>query len=337
MVAEVFGPGTQIDITDEANRELGRVTVKNQLSIDTAGLATDTGQDSIITELQNILAQVDDATADTVLSVLKSLLSELQTQQKDALTDTELRASDVGVSDSTSHTKLDSILGQLDDATADTVIGVLKSLLSELQTQQKDALTDTQLRATDIEVNDDAAQTTLSSILTDLQGKRDGTGTEPTYTSSSLSYKIGAGQFFLMSSTLNIASGSEGTWSILNPSASGKTIYIVHVSVRTDNTDQVLFDLYRDSTITGGTALTPWNPNFNSSNTSIATVEHGESIRSGGTQLEASVAVSRDGPYQFEGLVVVTPGLSLQLTGVVPGALTAQDLTVGARWYEEPI
>lgn len=155
--------------------------------------------------------------------------------------------------------------------------------------------------------------------------------------SSPLAIKIAEGSFFLSSSSRSVTSGSEATWSVANPSGSGKVIYLVHVSAANDNTAQIRFDVYQNSTITGGDTRTPWNPNFSSANTSIVEVVDGTGIRSGGTQLEAKIAVVRDHPFEFEGLLVLPPGTSLQLTGVVPGALSAQQLTVGGRWYEEAI
>lgn len=68
------------------------------------------------------------------------------------LTDAELRASEIGVADATARARLADILAQLDDATTDTVLSVLKALLTELAKQQTDALTDAELRAAAVDV-----------------------------------------------------------------------------------------------------------------------------------------------------------------------------------------
>ena len=102
---------------------------------------------------------------DTVITALGDLLTELQTQQKDGLTDTELRAADVEVNDDAAQALLQAIVDSLGPhTTVNTVRELLLRLHTELQTQQKDALTDAELRASDVEVNDDAAQTLLAAI-----------------------------------------------------------------------------------------------------------------------------------------------------------------------------
>lgn len=164
-----------------------------------------------------------------------------------------------------------------------------------------------------------------------------GASTDPMYATSPLSAKVAEGRFFLMSSTLDAPAGTEATWQIQNGSST-KIIKIVHVSAATDTTSQIRFSVFKNSTITGSsTGRTPWDPNFATASTSVATVRDGIDIRSGGTRLEASVPAVRDAPYEFDGLQVLLPGQSLELTGVVPGSLSAQQLTVGARWYEDPV
>lgn len=98
------------------------------------------------TKLDSILAQLDDATTDTVLSVMKAVLADLQAKADLAETqpvsvqnfpasqtvDGTVGVSNTDFPDATAHTKLDSILAQLDDASTDTVLSVLKALHTEL-------------------------------------------------------------------------------------------------------------------------------------------------------------------------------------------------------------
>lgn len=90
------------------------------VDVDTTGLATETKQDDIITELQTIVPQTD------------------------ALTDTQLRATPVSVSGTVTATPTGT---QNVDVTANT-IG-----LATAANQQTDALTDTELRATPVVVD----------------------------------------------------------------------------------------------------------------------------------------------------------------------------------------
>ncbi len=92
-------------------------------------------------------------------ATLAAVLTELQTQQKDGLTDAQLRAADVKVSLDGEPVALDAAtLAALEDITvtvANPITGfatqtTLAALLTELQTQQKDALTDAQLRASPV-------------------------------------------------------------------------------------------------------------------------------------------------------------------------------------------
>lgn len=180
----------------------------------------------------------------------------------------------------------------------------------------------------------------LESIRDALGAQRDGTEVDPIFIAPVLADKVKAGKFFIFSSTIAVASGSEATWSLENPSASGKSVYIVGMTAANDNTAQVIFSMYKNSVITGGTTRVPWDMNFGTNNSSIVVAKDGSGIRSAGTQLDMRVSVVRDQMFIFspaagEELIIVPPGASLQLTGVVPGALAVQQFTVGFRWYEE--
>lgn len=78
-----------------------------ELSADTLNLNVD-GVEALLASVESLLTAVDGKTA-TGNSTLASLLAELQTQQKTALTDTELRASDVETNDDAAHTRLDTL------------------------------------------------------------------------------------------------------------------------------------------------------------------------------------------------------------------------------------
>lgn len=79
MAANVFGPGSQVDITDEIDRQLGKVDVTDRSG---RVLGTVTVNNSFATDLtlSQVLDQLSDATSDTVIDVLKLLLTELQTK-----------------------------------------------------------------------------------------------------------------------------------------------------------------------------------------------------------------------------------------------------------------
>ena len=105
-------------------------------------------------------------------ATLQSLLTELQTQQKDALTDAELRAADVVI---TLNGEQVTISNQITGFALETT---LQSLLTELQNQQTDALTDAELRAADVpvtvsnQITGFATETTLGNLLTELQNQQ---------------------------------------------------------------------------------------------------------------------------------------------------------------------
>jgi hypothetical protein len=189
-----------------------------ELSVDNIDINTD----GVETELSTLNA-VDFATQTTLEAarvLLDSINIELVTQQKDALTDVELRASEIQVNDDDAQAALATLLTEStfaaeDFATQETLEAarallltidadtsvlattdfsteatlatlltdatftaedfatqntleaarvLLVSIDTELATQQKDALTNVELRASDVEVNDDAAQALLSAI-----------------------------------------------------------------------------------------------------------------------------------------------------------------------------
>lgn len=81
-----------------------------------------------------------------------------------------------------------------------------------------------------------ATEDTLASLLADLQAKRDGTVAEPTYTSPSVSGKTGEGKFFIADSGI-LTTTVTNNWinlTFTNPTGSGKTAYIVAITVESD-------------------------------------------------------------------------------------------------------
>ena len=146
---------------------------------------------SVIDEIQNVVNELQGTLSVTFGGAISvsNFPAEFPDQHDQPLTDTQLRAADVEVNDSAAQTilntlgteatlqsietDLEAILTQLDDATADTIMSVLKEVLTELQgtldvaTGLQQPLTDTQLRASDVEVNDDAAQTILAEMRDD--------------------------------------------------------------------------------------------------------------------------------------------------------------------------
>lgn len=149
MPAAVYGPGSQVDITDETTRELGVVTVKNQVS--TAGLAADTSLQTVIARLDSLIAATDDGTTATILGVLKDVLTQVSnhnvaitnlptSQTVDGTVGVNNFPANQTVTVSNAETglakeaTLGKVLAQLDDATTDTVISVLKEILAESKT-----------------------------------------------------------------------------------------------------------------------------------------------------------------------------------------------------------
>lgn len=304
------------------------------------------------TTLAAVLSQLDDATADTVLSVLKSLLTELGTQQKNALTDAELRASNVVVSDSMAHTKLDSILGQLDDATTDTVIGVLKSLLTELEQKtetadlQTDALTDIELRATDVEVNDDVAQTLLTTVRDEQYRRTDplpAGGNRIGYVTDSILQRVQNAQTFIAGAhRISISSGAELWLVIQNPSTSGKNLILAGVTAYTGSSGTVWLDIFKDTEPSGtATAVTPWGTNFIAADLGVVSsmsVSHDGTVTATGTQLDAGSSFSSSSPWKYGGMpMLLGPGQGGGARVQVPGGLTGgADISINFIYVEEP-
>lgn len=182
MTADVVGPGGQIDVTDRPLRELGRVSL-----LDLASLAR---QDT----LAAILTQLDDATADTMLSVLK------QVAGKDFATQATLQAllTAFNAEDFASQATLEALRAAFvaeDFATQATLEALRAAFVAEDFASQttlealraafiaEDFATETTLatRATEI---------TLASVLAELQKR-------PVYKSATALTSIAAGAAYI--------------------------------------------------------------------------------------------------------------------------------------------
>ena len=97
MGVEVFGPGTEVSVSNS----------------DFPSSGANTRLDTVNTNLQSLLAQLDDATADTVLSVMKSVLAELQAQDTVTVDNTDFPASGTVAELAAVQTLLQSLLTEL--------------------------------------------------------------------------------------------------------------------------------------------------------------------------------------------------------------------------------
>jgi len=132
-----------------------------------------------------------------------------------------------------------------------------------------------------------------------------------------------------------VASGSAVEMYFENPSGSGRTVYIVTISVISFG--QAWADVYRGNTVSvAGTALTPVNLNFGSSITSVVNVEYGGTYTTGtlvhntvvpGGSLVRAVG----GAVEIGETVVIPPGYNL-LARVTNQSASSSDISIRIIW-----
>lgn len=135
--------------------------------------------------------------------------------------------------------------------------------------------------------------------------------------------------YIASSGSTAVGSGSSLLFQIANPGGSGKTIYVS--SVAGGVTAAVTLNLLKGGTITGGSSPAPFNANFGSSNTSIATVRQNTGTL-GGTSTNFMSIPLTSGMYMliFGGGVVVPPNQTLSITIGTAAATSSAALT----WWE---
>lgn len=351
---------TSLRIKDATLDQFAAIDASGQVSVnDAAGnasldaieasAASIDGKVATETTAAAILAQLDDATADTVLSVLKSLYNELA--QKTEPTDIQNIDGNVTVDnldfpDSGTHTKLDT-LNAKDFATQAT--------LSALETKAATEATLELIRAQTaaINTNTDAIETLLTT-LRDNQLRR----TDPLaaganvvgkvqldqaashFVSSAGSMKVEQGRFFIGGKAIDLgglASSDRAVFRLANPTGSTKNLYVMMVTIYSTISQQVRYN--EDGTITADGTITPMNLNRAMgafTPVSVADLTYAKTAITGGTEWPNESRVFNTGPLTLNfsnSPVKLGPGKSLLVRGT---SGDAQTFTVNAYWIEEP-
>jgi hypothetical protein len=139
-----------------------------------------------------------------------------------------------------------------------------------------------------------------------------------------------SGAFYIFSSgSVSVGSGASLLIQVANPSGSGKTLYMN--SLLGGVTGAATVNVLKGGTLTGGTTPTPFNANFGSSNTSVATARQNTGSLTGASTGFLAIPLTA-GMYfiEFGGGIVVPANQTLSVT-VGTGALTASAVL---SWWE---
>lgn len=154
---------------------------------------------------------------------------------------------------------------------------------------------------------------------------------------TSISSFVNDGKVFTISDQISLATaGSDNlVFLIRNPSGSGKTLYLYRILFGI-NVVNVLarFKTKKNPTVTAtGTAVTPVNNNIGNSNTSAMNVYKASTV-SGGTQLTSITTGQNNSSFDFLGdfSVFLQPGNDLIITG--DPASNNREASVTVVWAE---
>ena len=139
-----------------------------------------------------------------------------------------------------------------------------------------------------------------------------------------------AGRLFsLTSGNVSVGSGSSLLLQVVNPAASGRTLYFSQVIGGTTAAASLI--LYRGGTLTGGSVLTPINNLFGSSITSVMTAQQVTGSITGSPVTLISIPLTA-GAYstRLPGTIIVPSGQSMTLS-LGTGALTG---SLNVSWWE---
>lgn len=139
-----------------------------------------------------------------------------------------------------------------------------------------------------------------------------------------------AGRLFsLTTGNIAVGSGSSLLLQVVNPAASGRTLYFSQAIGGTTAAASLI--LYRGGTLTGGTGLTPINNLFGSPITSVMTAQQVSGSITGGPVTVMSIPLT-SGAYQVRipGTILVPPGQSVTFS-LGTGTLTG---SINVSWWE---
>jgi len=163
---------------------------------------------------------------------------------------------------------------------------------------------------------------------------------EPVIVTTNMQLAILQGKAFEVSVRKeNIATDEYADLYFENPSNSGKIVYIDAIEVSTFG--QVHIDIYANSTVTGGTSVTPNNLNMKSSNSSVANVLFDPAVVSTGTAVRKVAAPGGYGVRAIGALSevgeerIIPPSYNI-LVRVINKSSFAQDVSISVMWREEP-
>lgn len=296
------------------------------------------------------------------------------TPQTDGLTDTELRAAAVDVNDghdqpltddelraaavattvgnlpadwpdAGAHTRLDGILGQLDDDTADTVLSVLKQL-ADVDYATETTLDLIRQHTEAVNANTDTLEQLLTTLKDNQLRRSDPLAAGDNrigYVTDSIVQRVSDAQSFIGGAhRISVASG-DALWLVMsNPADSGVDVLIGGVTVYTDSNETVWVDVFRDTVPDpAADGLTPWTTNFPAAELGVASavaLSHHDVVSDAGVQLDAGAGLTRRAPWPYKGMpILVGPGQQGAARVEVPGGLTGgAAVSANMIWVEVP-
>lgn len=191
-------------------------------------------------------------------------------------------------------------------------------------------LTDTELRATavpvsatNLDIRDLASASDSVSVLqathdnlnlnANLQiANADASITNQVPIADTYAMRFGAGAVRHAGASITSGIASTQSFRLGNPTSSGKTIVILAVLLT--STTNATFTLNKNGTLDSPTTITPWNPNFSGSDTTVAVAQTQVAAFTGGTAIATSLRSGADITLTLPFTILLAENTSIGVT-----------------------
>lgn len=146
------------------------------------------------------------------------------------------------------------------------------------------------------------------------------------------------GIFYTISTGIQLVSSASGflVFQLTNPANSGKTLQLR--SVRAGSFNSTIIDIFRNSTLTGGTSITPRNTNYSFTDASVATAKYLASNTdptTGGTLLQTVQQANGSATFDYDGRIIIPKSASSQTFYVrLSNSGTTTNMATTVSWWE---
>lgn len=151
------------------------------------------------------------------------------------------------------------------------------------------------------------------------------------YVADAFARYVEEGKTFMAGARLALAAGQTGTFSLVNPTGSGKTLYLTGLELAADmNADATLVI---NPATTPGAAQAATNQHQAFSTVASAQVKAGVGAPTGGTAMSTVLRLPANQPVLRQQLLILPAGKSLAVSAA-PSTLAASVLYASFRWLE---